>query len=179
MHRSVRGAHRRGELLPWSLLGRDGPVGVALRNESGVGSRGGSADARRRMQGARRRGGRLLRNLFARRQRRAAGRHRRESRGAFGDAVGSRQWVDRGGVLGAVDQIGLALALDLAERGGGRPLVDALRVGETGSIWVPHVGLPCPRNTPMCGENLTAGASFSAGGDSLAETVRSASPYVQ
>ena len=39
MHRSVRGAHRRGELLRWRrLLGRDGPVGVALRiNESGVG----------------------------------------------------------------------------------------------------------------------------------------------
>ena len=35
-----------------------------------------------------------------------------------------------GGLLGAVDQVGLALALDLAERGGGRPLVDlALRKG--------------------------------------------------
>ena len=33
-----------------------------------------------------------------------------------------------GGLLGAVDQVGLALALDLAERGGGLPLVDALRV---------------------------------------------------
>ena len=33
-----------------------------------------------------------------------------------------------GGHLGAVDQVGLALALDLAERGGGPPLVDALRV---------------------------------------------------
>ena len=32
-----------------------------------------------------------------------------------------------GGLLGAVDQVGLALALDLAERGGGLPLVDALR----------------------------------------------------
>ena len=35
-----------------------------------------------------------------------------------------------GGLLGAVDQVGLALALDLAERGGGLPLVDALRVCE-------------------------------------------------
>ena len=131
MHRSVRGAHRRGELLRWRrLLGRDGPVGVALRNESGVGSRSGSADARRRMQGARRRGGRLHRKLLARRQQRAAGRRRRESRGTFGDAVGGRRWVHRSGVLGAVDQAGLALALDLAERGGGRPLVDALRVCE-------------------------------------------------
>ena len=64
------------------------------------------------------------------RQRRAAGRRRRESRGTFGDAVGGRRWVHRSGVLGAVDQAGLALALDLAERGGGRPLVDALRVCE-------------------------------------------------
>ena len=33
-----------------------------------------------------------------------------------------------GGSFGAVDQVGLALALDLAERGGGLPLVDALCV---------------------------------------------------
>ena len=32
-----------------------------------------------------------------------------------------------GGLLGAVDQVGLAVALDLAEREGGLPLVDALR----------------------------------------------------
>ena len=47
-HGTECGARRRGGLLLRKLLGRDGPAVVALRNESGVGSRSGSAGARRR-----------------------------------------------------------------------------------------------------------------------------------
>ena len=36
-HGTECGARRRGGLLLWKLLGRDGPAVVALRNESGVG----------------------------------------------------------------------------------------------------------------------------------------------
>ena len=43
-----------------------------------------------------------------------------------GEAVGVDA-ADRGGVLGAVDEVGLALALALMAREGGLPLVDALR----------------------------------------------------
>jgi len=50
-HGTECGARRRGGLLLWKLLGRDGPAVVALRNESGVGSRSGrqahGAEARR------------------------------------------------------------------------------------------------------------------------------------
>ena len=50
-HGTECGARRRGGLLFWKLLGRDGPAVVALRNESGVGSRSGrqahGAEARR------------------------------------------------------------------------------------------------------------------------------------
>ena len=55
-----------------------------------------------------------------------------------GEAVGA----DRGGVLGAVDEVGLALSLTLVAREGGLPLVDALHVTcgrreVTGSMQIP------------------------------------------
>ena len=112
-----------------------------------------------------RRGGRLRRKLLDRRRRLAAARDQ-------------RRWVNWGGVLGAVDQVGLALALGLAEQGGGLPLVDALRQTNkvTGST---HKDSPVsPQYTrERCWEALTAGTGEYSSGNSLDETNRLASPY--